>query len=139
MQNRIRDLLANWNPEVPRPVEPGDQQDAEELEAGDTAEPQTGGYNMPRGINMLMPVELCINRDLLVSLLSASIREIQRHKRALPEGHTSRELAEVEAALQQQLAFRSWARHHPGSYISIAMYPVTETESVEDLEDLGEF
>jgi hypothetical protein len=94
---------------------------------------------MPRGINMLMPVELCINSDLLVSLLSASIREIQRHKRGLPEGHSSRDLAEVEAALQQQLTFRSWARHHPGGYISIAMYPVTETDTVEDLEDLGEF
>ncbi len=86
MQNRIRNLLANWNPEMPRPVEPGDQQDAEELDhAGDAAEPRSGGYDMPRGINMLMPVELCINRDLLVSLLSASIREIQRHKRALPK------------------------------------------------------
>lgn len=140
MQNRIRELLSNWNPEVlhPLPVEPGDQLD-EESDLGDAAEPQSGGYDMPRGINMLMPVELCINRDLLVSLLSASIREIQRHKRALPDGHTSRELAEVEAALQQQLIFRSWARHHPGSYISIAMYPVTETDTVEDLEDLGEF
>lgn len=141
MQNRIRHLLANWNPEVPGslPTEAGDQLDTDESEPGDAAEPQSGGYTMPRGINMLMPVELCINRDLLISLLSASIREIQRHKQALPEGHTSRELAEVEAALQQQLTFRSWARHHPGSYISIAMYPVVETESVEDLEDFGEF
>src|SRR5262249_26623739 len=141
MQNRIRDLLADWNPEVPRslPAEAKDLAKTENPDADDTVEPQSGGHNMPRGINMLMPVELCINRDLLVSLLSASIREIQRHKRALPEGHTSHELAEVEAALQQQLTFRSWARHHPASYINIAMYPVTETESVEDLEDFGEF
>lgn len=137
MRNRIRDILANWNPEVPRSL-PEDRMD-DELESGDEAESRSGGYNLPRGINMLMPVELCINRDLLISLLSASIREIQRHKRALPEGHTGREFAEVEAALQQQIAFRSWARHHPSSYVSIAMYPVTESESVEDLEDLGEF
>jgi hypothetical protein len=127
MRNRLRHLLADWNPEVPEPT------------PAEPAQPQPGSHGMPRGINMLMPVELCINRDLLVSLLSASIREIQRHKRALPEGHTTRELAEVEAALQQQLAFRSWARSHPASYISIAMYPVTETDTVEDLEDLGEF
>jgi hypothetical protein len=138
MKNRIRNLLANWNPELPRTL-PGDRPDAGELEAGEAAEPRSGGYSLPRGINMLMPVELCINRDLLISLLSASIREIQRHKRALPEGHTSHELAEVEAALQQQVTFRTWARHHPASYISIAMYPVIETESVEDLEDLGDF
>jgi len=130
MQNRIRHLLTNWNPEVPKPM-PSDQTEP--------AEPQPGGHGMPSGINMLMPVELCINRDLLVSLLTASIREIQQHKRALPEGHTSRELAEVEAALQQQLAFRAWARSYRGSYINIAMYPVTETNTVEDLEDLGEF
>jgi hypothetical protein len=127
MQSRIRHLLANWNPEVPKPL------------PTEPVQPRPGGRSMPRGINMLMPVELCINRDLLVSMLSASIREIQRHKRALPEGYTSRELAEVEAALQQQVAFRAWARSHPGNYISIAMYPVTETGTVEDLEDLDEF
>ena len=143
MQNRIRDLLSNWNPEVlrPLPLEPGDQMDAEDADLGEAAEAHSGGYNMPRGINMLMPVELCINRDLLVSLLSASIREIQRHKRGLPERHTSRSMPwpRSKSALQQQLTFRSWARHHPGGYISIAMYPVTETDTVEDLEDLGEF
>ena len=142
MQNRIRHLLTDWNPEVLRslPAEEGEPAESgESEESGDALDPQAGGATMPRGINMLMPVELSINRDLLVSLLSASIREIQRHKRALPEGHTSRELAEVEAALQQQLTFRTWARGHPGNYISIAMYPVTETDTVEDLEDLGEF
>jgi hypothetical protein len=141
MQNRIRHLLANWNPEVlrPLPLELGAQPEAQSADLANAAQPQSGGYNMPRGINMLMPVELCINRDLLVSLLSASIREIQGHKRALPEGHTSHELAEVEAALQQQLTFRSWARHHPGTYISIGMFPVSETKSIEDLEDMGDF
>jgi hypothetical protein len=130
MRNRLRNLLADWSLELPSagPTEPGERSTA-----------QPGGYGMPRGINMLMPVELCINRDLLVSLLSASIREIHRHKQALPEGCTSRDLAEVDAALQQQLAFRSWARSHPGGYISIAMYPRAETGPVEDLEDLGEF
>jgi hypothetical protein len=139
MRNRIRHLLDNWHPEVPRslPDEGGDPGAAEE--SADITGPAIGGHAMPRGINMLMPVELCINRDLLVSLLSASIREIQRHRSALPEGHTSRELAEVEAALQQQLTFRTWARRHPATYISIAMYPVAETDTVEDLEDLGEF
>jgi hypothetical protein len=132
MQNRIRHLLNNWHPELP----------ASEPEA--QPQPETspeGGYAMPRGINMLMPVELCINRDLLMSLLSASIREIQRHKRALPEGYSTRELAEVEAALQQQLTFRAWIRNHPGHFISVAMYPVTETGSIDQVEDLdlGEF
>ena len=47
--------------------------------------------------------------------------------------------AELEAALQQQLAFRAWARAHPANYICIAMYPTTEADTtVEDLEDLGE-
>lgn len=135
MQNRIRHLLADWNPEIPGPM-PGEPTSSDEPKGA--ADSHSAGYIMPRGINMLMPVELGINRDLLVSLLSASIREIQRHKGALPEGHTSRELAEVEAALQQQLTFRTWARRHPGGYISIAMYPVSETDTV-DLEDLGEF
>jgi hypothetical protein len=127
MQNRIRHLLNDWKPEVAKP------------KAAEKPEPQASGQGMPHGINMLMPVELCINRDLLVSLLSASIREIHRHKRGLPEDYSTRALAEVEAALQQQMAFRTWVRSHPGSYISIAMYPVTETDTVEDMEDLGEF
>lgn len=136
MQNRMRHLLADWHPELP--------------DAPSGAAPQTaptppgqpdGPYPMPRGINMLMPVELCINRDLLLSLLSASIREIQLHKRALPEGYSTRELAEVEAALQQQLTFRSWLRNHPGHFISVAMYPVKESDAIDHVEDLdlGEF
>lgn len=130
MNNRIRHLLDDWSPDGPRQkTTPAAQPD------------RPAGYPLPRGINMLMPVELCINRDLLLSLLSASIREIQRHKRALPEGYTTRELAEVEAALQQQLTFRSWIRSHPGHFISVAMYPVAETDSIDHVEDLdlGEF
>lgn len=136
MQNRIRHLLADWNPEISAPL-PGEPMGFHEPRR--VVDSHSAGYTMPRDINMLMPVELCINRDLLVSLLSASIREIQQHKAALPDGHTGRERAELEAVLQQQLTFRTWARHHPGSYISIAMYPVSETDTVEDLEDLGEF
>ena len=134
MRNRIRHLLADWNPEIIAP--PGEQSDA----PVDPAETADGDYSLPRGINMLMPVELCINRELLVSQLSASIREIQKHKRDMPEGMTTRELAEVEAALQQQLSFRRWVRRHPGGYISIAMYPVVETDTLSELDDLdGEF
>ena len=88
---------------------------------------------------MLMPVELCINRELLVSLLSASIQEIHSHKQGLTPSTPERELAEVEAALQQQVAFRSWARQHPATFISIAMYPVTEVGSVEDVDEIGDF
>jgi hypothetical protein len=132
MKNRISHLLRDWDPMATGP--------AREEAPTPEQEPHQGPYAMPRGINMLMPVELCINRDLLISLLSASIQEIYRHKRALPRtAPDERELAEVEAALQQQLAFRAWARSHPGSYISIAMYPITEANPVEDLEDLGEF
>jgi hypothetical protein len=88
---------------------------------------------------MLMPVELCINRDLLITLLSASIQEMHRHKRITPSPVSDQALAELEAALQQQLAFRSWAREHPASYICIAMYPTTEADTVEDLEDLTDY
>jgi hypothetical protein len=132
MKNRIRHLLADWNPEVPA-AEPAPEDVARPLRS-------RGGYPMPRGINMLMPVELCINRDLLVSLLSASIQEIHRHRRDLPDDVAAdQDIAEMEAALQQQLAFRAWARSHPSSYICIALYPVAEAGSVEDLEEFGEF
>ncbi len=126
MKNRIRHLMNDW-PELP----------AEQPPASRPA--RQGGYLLPRGINMLMPVELCINRELLISLLSASIQEIHRHKQGLQVTTPERELAEVEAALQQQVAFRSWARQHPSTFISIAMYPVTEVGTVEDLEDLGDY
>ena len=129
MKNRITHILKDWNPEI-LAVEP-------------TAEPRMdatrGGHPLPRGINMLMPVELCINRDLLVTLLSASIQEMTQHKRAHPSPMSDQAMAELEAALQQQLAFRAWARAHPANYICIAMYPTAEADSVEDLEDLGEF
>ena len=136
MQNRIRHLLNDWRPALPEQPSQAAPQDPPA-----PSEHRDGVYPLPRGINMLMPVELCINRDLLLSLLSASIREIQRHKRALPEGYTTRELAEVEASLQQQLTFRSWIRNHPGHFISVAMYPVAESDSIDHVEDLdlGEF
>ncbi len=129
MKNRIRHLMTDWHPELPPQEEP----------KAPKADRATGGYPLPRGINMLMPVELCINRDLLITLLSASIQEMHRHKREGFQAVSEAARAELEAALQQQLAFRAWARAHPANYICIAMYPTTEADTtVEDLEDLGE-
>lgn len=131
MTNRIRHLLKDWNPAE---LESGTEHPAEK-------EPTTPreAHPLPRGINMLMPVELCINRDLLITLLSASIQEIYRHKRVDHSPLSVREHEEMEAALQQQLSFRAWARDYPNGYISIALYPVAEVDAVEDLEDLGDF
>jgi hypothetical protein len=127
MKNRIKHVLDGWSPAVPDAATlPGEER-------------PRGVPALPRGVNMLMPVELCINRELLVSLLSASIQEIHRHKQGLTPSTPERELAEVEAALQQQVAFRSWARQHPATFISIAMYPVTEVGSVEDVDEIGDF
>ena len=125
MKNRIKHLLDAWAP-APDSALPGEER-------------PKGVPTLPRGVNMLMPVELCINRELLVSLLSASIQEINRHKQGLTPSTPEREMAEVEAALQQQVAFRAWARQHPNTFISIAMYPVTEVGSVEDADELGDF
>lgn len=130
MKNRIRHLMTDWHPELPAPQEPAPK--------APKVDRPTGGYPLPRGINMLMPVELCINRDLLITLLSASIQEMHRHKREGFEAVSEAARAELEAALQQQLAFRAWARSHPANYICIAMYPTTEQDTVEDLEDFGE-
>lgn len=125
MKNRIKHMLDAW---------------PSTSDAGLGGEDRPKGVPaLPRGVNMLMPVELCINRELLVSLLSASIQEIHRHKQGLTPTTPDREMAEVEAALQQQVAFRSWARQHPNTFISIAMYPVTEVGSVEDVDDMGDF
>jgi hypothetical protein len=130
MKNRITHVLKDWNPE---------QLAAETAPKPASVERVSGGYPLPRGINMLMPVELCINRDLLITLLSASIQEMHRHKRAQPSPLSDQAHAELEAALQQQLAFRAWAREHPANYICIALYPTTEADTVEDLEDLSDF
>lgn len=131
MTNRIRHLLKDWNPAE---LESGTEHPAEK-------EPITPRevHPLPRGINMLMPVELCINRDLLITLLSASIQEIYRHKRVDHSPLSVRDQEEMEAALQQQLSFRAWARDYPNGYISIALYPVAEVDAVEDLEDMGDF
>jgi hypothetical protein len=128
MKNRITHLLPDWPTAAPGA---GKQPPAPPVD-------RRAGYPLPKGINMLMPVELCINRDLLITLLSASIQEMHRHKRAGLEAVSEAARAELEAALQQQLAFRAWARSHPSNYICIAMYPTTEQDTVEDLEDLGE-
>ncbi|HTS89002.1 MAG TPA: hypothetical protein VMG41_10965 [Gemmatimonadales bacterium] len=128
MKNRITHLLKDWTPEVVA----GEAKDA--LPPAGARRP----YPLPRGINMLMPVELCINRDLLITMLSASIQEMHRHKRATPSPESSQIHAELEAALQQQLAFRAWVRDHPANYICIAMYPTTEADIVGDMEDLGD-
>ena len=129
MKNRISHLMKDWNPALPA------------TETRPEPAPELGklGYPLPRGINMLMPVELCISRDLLITLLSASIQEMHRHKRMRPSPVSDQALAELEAALQQQLTFRAWAREHPANYISIAMYPTSEVDTVEDMEDLGDF
>ena len=127
MKNRIKHLLDAWTPVAP---------DSPAVEGEDRPR---GVPALPRGVNMLMPVELCINRDLLISLLTASIQEIHRHKQGLTPTTPEREMAEVEAALQQQVAFRTWAKQHPSTFISIAMYPVTEVGSVEDVDEIGDF
>ncbi|HXW96580.1 MAG TPA: hypothetical protein VEI47_03265 [Gemmatimonadales bacterium] len=126
MKNRITQLLKDWNPKLPAP------------HPDSAPEAQRTGYPLPRGINMLMPVELCINRDLLISLLSSSIQELHHHQHAQRETISDRAMTELQAALQQQLAFRAWAREHPASYICIALYPTTDADIVEDLEDLGD-
>jgi hypothetical protein len=126
MKNRIKHLLDGWAPAPDASTIAGEER-------------PKGVPALPRGVNMLMPVELCINRDLLISLLSASIQEIHRHKQGLAASTPEREMAEVEAALQQQVAFRAWARQHPSTFISIAMYPVTEVGSVEDVDELGDY
>lgn len=127
MKNRIKHLLDGWTPATP---------DTSALPGEDRPK---GVPALPRGVNMLMPVELCINRELLISLLSASIQEIHRHKQGLATSAPDGEIAEVEAALQQQVAFRAWARQHPSTFISIAMYPVTEVGSVEDVDEIGDY
>jgi len=126
MKNRIRHLLQDWTPDS---LEPASD------ETQDDAAPAPGRYTLPRDINMLRPVELCINRDLLTSLLSASIQEIYRHRRAMP-ANSDAQLVEVEAILRQQLFFRAWVRSHPANYISVALYPVTEGNTADDLDDL---
>jgi len=132
MKNRISHLLQSWNPDL---LASG-LTDSGEAPVQDRA--LRGPTQMPRGVNMLMPVELCVNRNLMVSLLSASIVEMNRHKRSHPPALSSRDLAEMEAALQQQVAFRSWLKEHPSSYVCVALYPVSEAGNVEDLEDLGD-
>ncbi len=148
MTNRIKHVLTDWHPEAlpeggPAPrsgtraeSHPGRDERARE---GDRAEGRPRGpYPMPRGINMLMPVELCIHRSLMISLLSASITEMLRYKKAGAAGLLPREEAELDAALQQQLAFRSWIREHPMSYISMALYPVTDADPADGLDGLDD-
>lgn len=132
MQNRIRHLLNDWQPELPTSAEGVNPESASPSDTPD------GMYAMPRGINMLMPVELCINRSLMISLLSASIAEMLRHKKAGAGGLSPREEAELDAALQQQLAFRSWIKDHPMSYISMALYPVTDADPADELDGLDD-
>ncbi len=93
---------------------------------------------LPRSVNMLMPVELCVNRNLLVSLLSASITDMNRHQQDGPGALSERDQAELEATLQQHLAFRTWLKDHPSGFICIALYPVSATNPLDDLDDLGD-
>lgn len=132
MKNRITHLLNDW---VPRPAEaePTGPEDHPVRER-----PPLAPYRMPRSVNMLMPVELCVNRNLLVSLISASITEISRHREDEPAVTSGRDLAEMEAALHQQLAFRTWLKGHPSNYICIALYPVSGANPLDDLDDLGD-
>jgi hypothetical protein len=130
MKNRIAQLLSEWRPESL----PADHADPPPL----GQHPPRGPYRMPRSVNMLMPVELCVNRNLLVSLLSASITEMNRHQRSEPSPLSKRDQAELEATLQQHLAFRTWLKDHPSGYISIALYPVSDTNPPDDLGDPGD-
>ncbi len=127
MENRIRHLLHDGpDPSVPTPRRASRAR-------------RNGPYPLPRGIGMLMPVELCINRELLITLLGASILEMRRHQRDGYDGVSEHARSQLEAALHQQLAFRAWSLDHPADYISIAIYPTTDADpTVEDFGDLGE-
>jgi hypothetical protein len=131
VKNRIAHLLDQWRPET-SPAAPA------EPERPGRDEAPRGPYEMPRAVNMLMPVELCLHRNLLVSLLSASITEMNRHKRSEPPTLSVGDMAELEAALQQQLAFRAWLRAHPSSFVSMALYPVSEANPLEEPDELGD-
>lgn len=130
MKNRIAQLLNEWRPELA----PADHPDKPPV----GEHPPRETYRMPRSVNMLMPVELCVNRNLLVSLLSASITEMNRHQRSEPTPLSERNQAELEATLQQHLAFRTWLKDHPSGYICIALYPVSDTSPLDDLDDMGD-
>ncbi len=131
MKNRITQLLNEWRPEVAAP----DRTDGAALPG---ERPPRGAYRMPSAVNMLMPVELCVNRNLLVSLLSASIIEMNRQQRSEPVPISERDQAELEATLQQHLAFRTWLKDHPSAFICIAMYPVCATSPLDDFDDLAD-
>lgn len=130
MKNRIAQLLNDWRPEL-APADPADAPPAGE-------HPPRPPHRMPRSVNMLMPVELCVNRNLLVSLLSASITEMNRHQRGEATALSQRDQTELEATLQQHLAFRTWLKDHPSGYICIALYPVSDTSPLDDLDDPGQ-
>jgi hypothetical protein len=121
MKNRITHILKDWNPGVLA------------ADAAPGPERRRVGYPLPRGINPLTPAVLCINRDLLITLLLANIQEMHRLRRSHPSPRSDLAMAELEAALQQQLAFLAWARGNSANYIDIALYPTREADSVEDL------
>ena len=123
MKNRITHLLKSW---------------AELEQSATPAVVSSPEYPLPRAVNMLTPAELCINRQLLITILSASIYEIHQHRLHHP-ALDSRQKTEIEAVLQQQLAFRNWAQAHPATYICIALYPVTELEPAKDSEEDPDF
>lgn len=113
MPNRIRD---------PRHAPSLDRREREERRATPPLARPRGG-SLPRGVSLTTPVELCINRELLVTLLSASIEAMHRHQRERPHLMTTHARQGLETVLGQHLAFRTWARARPARYISIAALP----------------
>jgi hypothetical protein len=90
LKNRIRHLLADWPPDLPpEPPRPTG------------AAQQSGALPDAARHHHADAVERCINRDLLVTLVSASLREIHRHQRATPSPSSEAAAAHLEAMLRQ--------------------------------------
>lgn len=93
----------------------------------------------PSEVSMMHPIELPLERDVLIDLVRANLDYIQQQR--VPDAESLDQRRWVKAMVQQRVDFLAWLnRRDPQEVILLAMYPAQEVHDLlADLpEDLGD-
>lgn len=85
--------------------------------------------SFPVRTSMFEPLELYVERRLLVTLVKRSLAALQRHADLLPQ--TPEQARELALGQQQRNEFLEWLGRQPNDMVYVALYPTSQYERRE--------
>jgi endonuclease/exonuclease/phosphatase family metal-dependent hydrolase len=82
------------------------------------------GHPIPPEPNRHLPLDLYIDRELLMELLEQNMSAIVENAAHIDRDDESR--AETTAMLLERESFLAWLISHPGPNVYVALYPLSE-------------